>query len=85
MARNHILNTLFCCCLACLAPVMMQASEHHGVVKFAGLPVPGATVTATMGDKKMVAVTGPQGVYSFRRPGGRRVEPAGGDALLQPP
>ena len=65
MARNHILNTLLSCCLVCLAPVMVQASEHHGVVKFAGLPVPGATVTATMGDKKLVAVTGPDGVYSF--------------------
>ncbi len=65
MARNHILNTFLSCCLAYLAPVMVQASEHHGVVKFAGLPVPGATVTATMGDKKMVAVSGPDGVYSF--------------------
>src|SRR5260370_33941940 len=65
MARNHILNTLFSCCLACLAPAMVQASEHHGVVKFAGLPVPGATITATMGDKKMVAVTGPDGLYTF--------------------
>ena len=35
------------------------------MVKFAGLPVPGATITATMGDKKLVAVTDPQGVYSF--------------------
>ena len=35
------------------------------MVKFAGLPVPGATITATMGDKKMVAVTDPQGQYSF--------------------
>ena len=35
------------------------------MVKFAGLPVPGATITATMGDKKMVAVTDPQGLYSF--------------------
>ena len=35
------------------------------MVKFAGLPVPGATITATMGDKKVVAVTDPQGQYSF--------------------
>ena len=65
MARNHILNTFLSCCLACLAPALVQAAEHHGVIKFAGLPVPGATVTATMGDKKMVAVTGPDGLYSF--------------------
>ncbi len=35
------------------------------MVKFAGLPVPGATITATMGDKKVVAVSDPQGQYSF--------------------
>ncbi len=35
------------------------------MVKFAGLPVPGATITATLGDKKMVAVSDPQGQYSF--------------------
>ena len=35
------------------------------MVKFAGLPVPGATITATQGDKKLVAVTDPQGQYSF--------------------
>ena len=27
--------------------------------------MPGATVTATMGDKKLVAVTDPQGIYTF--------------------
>src|SRR5260370_30654935 len=65
MARIHSLTPPCSCCLACLAPAMGQASEHHGVVKFAGLPVPGATITATMGDKKMVAVTGPDGLYTF--------------------
>jgi hypothetical protein len=48
-----------------MAPRLIQASEHHGMVKFAGLPVPGATITATMGDKKVVAVSDPQGQYSF--------------------
>jgi len=65
MARNPILRTLFCCFLACLLPALALASEHHGIVRFAGLPVPGATVTATQGDKKLVAVTDPQGVYTF--------------------
>jgi hypothetical protein len=41
------------------------ASEQRGVVTFGGLPVPGATVTATQGDKQLSAVTDPQGVYSF--------------------
>ena len=48
-----------------LAVLGLQAAEHHGHVKFGGLPVPGATVTATQGDKKFVAVTDQQGDYSF--------------------
>ena len=65
MVRKHILNFLFCCSLASVACTLLPASEHHGIVRFAGLPVPGATITATMGDKKLVAVTDPQGIYSF--------------------
>ena len=65
MARNPILRTLFYGLLACLAPALAPASEHHGIVRFAGLPVPGATVTATQGDKKLAAVTDPQGIYAF--------------------
>src|SRR6185436_7087233 len=30
-----------------------------------GVPVPGVTVTAVRGDKKLVAITNPQGAYSF--------------------
>src|SRR5579862_3018897 len=41
------------------------ASEHHGQVTFGGLPVPGATVTATRGDKQVIAVTDQQGAYTF--------------------
>ena len=44
---------------------IVAASEYHGQVTFAGLPVPGATVTATQNDKKFVAVTDQQGVFSF--------------------
>ena len=43
----------------------LMASEQHGEVTFGGLPVPGATVTATQGEKKSTAVTDPQGAYSF--------------------
>jgi carboxypeptidase family protein len=39
------------------------ASEHYGQVTFAGLPVPGATVTASQGDKQFVTITNQQGVY----------------------
>jgi trimeric autotransporter adhesin len=48
-----------------LAVASLAASEHRGTVKFGGLPVPGATITATQGDKKLTAVTDQQGVYAF--------------------
>jgi hypothetical protein len=43
----------------------LAAPEYHGQVTFDGLPVPGVTVTATQGDKKLVAITDEQGAYSF--------------------
>src|SRR5262245_40703985 len=45
--------------------VLLLIAEQHGQVMFAGAPVPGATVTATQGEKKFVAVTDVQGNYSF--------------------
>ncbi|HXJ39326.1 MAG TPA: carboxypeptidase regulatory-like domain-containing protein, partial [Bryobacteraceae bacterium] len=48
-----------------LAAISAVAAEHHGTVRFAGLPVPGATITATQGDKKLSTVTGANGAYSF--------------------
>ena len=41
----------------------LAASEHYGQVTFGGLPVPGATVTASQGDKQFVTITDQQGVY----------------------
>src|ERR1700733_5400925 len=43
----------------------LTAAEHKGQVKFGGLPVPGATVTATQGDRSLVAITDQQGNYTF--------------------
>src|ERR1041384_4284602 len=43
----------------------LTAAEHQGQVKFGGLAVPGATITATKGDQKMVTVTDQQGFYAF--------------------
>jgi trimeric autotransporter adhesin len=43
----------------------LTAAEHKGKVQFGGLPVPGATVTATQGDRTLVAITDMQGNYSF--------------------
>jgi hypothetical protein len=53
--------------LALLLPDMrvLAATERHGQVTFGGLPVPGATVTATMGDTHFTAITDAQGAYSF--------------------
>src|SRR5262245_59785975 len=41
------------------------ASEHRGHVTFNDLPVPGATITASQGDKHMTKVTDAQGNYQF--------------------
>jgi len=43
----------------------LLGSEHHGTVKFGGLPLPGAAVTAKQGDKSVNAITNLDGVYSF--------------------
>lgn len=52
--------------LVCL-PVTahLHASEHHGQVTFNGLPVPGATVTATRGAKTFSTVSDTDGSYAF--------------------
>jgi hypothetical protein len=43
----------------------LSATEHYGQVGFTGLAVPGATVTATQGDKQLVTTTDQSGVYRF--------------------
>jgi hypothetical protein len=48
-----------------LASTLAAASEYRGEVTFGGLPVPGATVTATRGDTKLVSITNQGGAYSF--------------------
>ncbi len=48
-----------------LAILCLHASEHRGAVKFNNLPVPGATVTATQGDKTVTAITDREGAYRF--------------------
>jgi trimeric autotransporter adhesin len=67
MSLRRVLNRfLLWSVFACLA-VSARASEYHGQVIFGGLPVPGSTVTvtATQGDKKVVAISDDQGVFSF--------------------
>lgn len=48
-----------------LCAFSMTATEYHGRVTYGGLPLPGATLTATQGDKKFVAMTDMNGTYSF--------------------
>jgi hypothetical protein len=43
----------------------LAAAEHYGQVTFGGLPVPGATVSASQGDKQLVTITDRQGVYKL--------------------
>ena len=62
---NRILKYVRYGALAWAAVWGLEAAEHHGQVRFGGLPVPGATVTATQGEKRVVAVTDQQGAYSF--------------------
>ena len=52
------------------AVLPLLGSEHHGTVKFGGLPLPGATVTAKPmdakeGDKTFSAISDLEGRYSF--------------------
>jgi hypothetical protein len=42
-----------------------MASEYHGTVKAVSLALPGATVTASQGDKQIVTSTDQQGAFSF--------------------
>jgi len=42
-----------------------MASEYHGTVKAGGLALPGATVTASQGDKQIVTTSDQQGMFSF--------------------
>jgi hypothetical protein len=58
-------NFIRLCLYACLALVPLAASEYKGVVKFGGLPLPGATITATQDDKKLAVLSDQQGAYTF--------------------
>ncbi|HYP15291.1 MAG TPA: carboxypeptidase regulatory-like domain-containing protein [Bryobacteraceae bacterium] len=43
----------------------LLAGEHNGIVRFGGSPVPGVSVTATSGDRRLTTITNPQGFYRF--------------------
>ena len=63
---RRILRTWLPCAFVCLfVSKAAWASEYHGQVFFGGVPVPGATVTVTKGDKRFATVTDRQGLYEF--------------------
>jgi hypothetical protein len=70
--------TVLLLCLALAAPPLSAnreanfawmapaAVEFHGQVKFANMGIPGVTVTVTLQDKTYIAITDPQGIYTFK-------------------
>ncbi len=65
MARRFAKISLLSILLILCAARAAVASEYHGQVTFGGLPVPGVTVTATQGAKKVSVVSDPGGLYDF--------------------
>ena len=51
--------------LVLLGALPLLAAEYHGVVKFGGLPVPGATVTASRNGAHVATITGEDGAFSL--------------------
>ena len=51
--------------LLMVSAAMALASPYRGVVTFGGLPLPGATVTATQNGKVLTAITDQNGAYQF--------------------
>lgn len=54
-----------CVVLLLAAVSVLNAAEHKGQIKFNGLPVPGATITATQGARAISAVADENGNYLF--------------------
>lgn len=64
--RRCVAKILLCFALAVSFTVRVAAAaEYHGTVTFGGLPVPGATITATQGGMKFSVVSDLGGVYHF--------------------
>jgi hypothetical protein len=62
--RIHV-GALILLLLAAASRAGVAASDYSGHVRLAGVPIPGATVTATMGDSKQTTITDSEGVYRF--------------------
>jgi len=57
--------SLIALALVCGARCIVAGGEHSGQVMVGPVPVPGATVTATAGDKTLVAVTDESGMFQL--------------------
>lgn len=53
------------CALLLASPAVGLAAEYHGTVLCKGLPFPGAVVTATQNNQKLVTTTDASGFFSF--------------------
>lgn len=62
---HHALQRLLPLIVALGTCSVALRAEHHGSVKFGGLPVPGAAVTATHGNKRFSAISDQEGAYAF--------------------
>src|SRR5574340_239511 len=65
MATIHSYSWVGRLVAASMAISVLMASEYRGTVKSGGLPLPGATVTAVQGEKKMVTTTDERGSFRF--------------------
>src|SRR5215468_6918744 len=63
--RLRKFNLCLLCSVFCLLCSFPAFAEQHGQLMFAGVPVPGATVTLTQGDKAFVTLTDEMGNYVF--------------------
>ncbi len=69
--RTLKLRRTLCSLMLSMLPAFTFASEYHGQILYNDLPVPGATITATQGDKQFTATADDQGAYAFTDlPGG---------------
>lgn len=57
--------SLICAFVWLFSLTCAAAREYHGAVTFGGLPVPGAMITVTSGNRKFTTVTDQGGLYHF--------------------
>ena len=64
--RSHAIRDWLIIAILCLCTsINARASQYFGEVTFGGLPVPGATITATQGDKTFSTTSDEGGLFHF--------------------